>query len=177
MADKKNTIVKAAGGNAPEEEFQFILSLDEATGYFEMDLRLWEQWEWMNTLGKYEGEHALGLLWQAHVLAEQFHFAKARKAGLPEMEKAEKQWIIASILSKLLEEHLVQGFGDSRYPNQSRDHDRARSSSRIPERYRNSKNVHNRKIFPFFAGGGMERIKPNPFAPAVYSPVEKNGYE
>ena len=177
----KKEITVAAGGKAPEvpeaseEGSKFILSMPEAVGFVEMDPEAWKQWIWMLTCGHHEGEHAIGLLWQAHNLAEQYHFAKARKAGLPELETAEKKWIIASILMKLLEEHNV--FGDCRYPHPNRDHERARSSNRVPERYRYSKHAGNRKVFPFQQGKGMERIRPNPYAPPVYTLIEKNGYE
>ena len=179
-SNNSNNINVAAADNTPEEAFEFILTLPEAAGFMEMDPDFWDHWQGVCSLKcryRMKDEHTMGLLYQAHVLAEQFHFAKARKAGLPEMEKAEKQWIIASILSKLAEHHFVAPNAlDCRYPY-SYDEEWAKESERVPARYRNSKNANNRKVFPFMEGKGMERKIVNPYAPPRYYFVEINTYE
>ena len=160
MSSKNINMV--AADNTPEEAFEFILTLPEAVGFMEMDSGFWGNWAMKivknerlpkSILGESKKPtNGLALLYRAHMLAEEYYFAKDREAGISERGEAEKKWIIASILSKLLEEHLVDG-NDCRYSSPEKNEEWAKASDRIPARYlASSKHAYNRESFPFMEG-------------------------
>ena len=169
-----NININEAAENAPEQEF--ILTLPEAIGYLEMDPVFWGNWVMKivqferlpnSILGeRRKSTNGLALLYRAHMLAEEYHFAKDREAGISERGEAEKKWLIASIFSKLLEDHNVGG-NNCCYADSEKDEERAKASDRIPARYlASSKHASNREIFPFMEGALLRTQRINPYAPA-----------